>query len=50
MLKEWESQDLLERIHPLLSKKHPSYDSINRLIKVRDDCSWRDTVRACPVQ
>jgi tRNA nucleotidyltransferase/poly(A) polymerase len=37
VLKEWESQDLLERIHPLLAKKHPSYDSINRLIKVRDD-------------
>src|SRR5208283_4635514 len=37
VLKEWESQHLLERIHPLLSKKHPSYDAINRLIKVRDD-------------
>ncbi|HEY2117814.1 MAG TPA: hypothetical protein VGH37_01405 [Candidatus Acidoferrum sp.] len=37
VLKEWESQDLLERIHPILSKKHPSYDAINRLIKVRDD-------------
>ena len=37
VLKEWESQDLIERVHPLLAKKHPSYDAINRLIKVRDD-------------
>ena len=37
VLKEWESQDLIERVHPVLAKKHPSYDAINRLIKVRDD-------------
>jgi tRNA nucleotidyltransferase/poly(A) polymerase len=37
VLKEWESGDLLERIHPVLAKKHPGYDAINRLIKVRDD-------------
>jgi tRNA nucleotidyltransferase (CCA-adding enzyme) len=37
VLKEWESQDLLERVHPVLAKKHPGYDAINRLIKVRDD-------------
>jgi len=37
ILKEWEEGDLLERVHPILAKKHPGYDSINRLIKVRDD-------------
>ena len=37
VLKEWESQDLLERVHPVLAKKHPGYEAINRLIKVRDD-------------
>ncbi len=37
VLKEWESQELIERVHPILAKKHPSYDAINRLIKVRDD-------------
>ena len=28
---------MLERIHPMIAKKHPGYDAINRLIKVRDD-------------
>jgi tRNA nucleotidyltransferase/poly(A) polymerase len=37
VLKEWHSHDLLERIHPLLAKKHPDYDAISRLIKVRDE-------------
>jgi tRNA nucleotidyltransferase/poly(A) polymerase len=37
ILKEWEEGDLLERVHPTLAKKHPGYDAINRLIKVRDD-------------
>jgi tRNA nucleotidyltransferase/poly(A) polymerase len=37
ILKEWEENDLMERVHPLLAKKHPGYDAINRLIKVRDD-------------
>jgi len=37
VLKEWEESDLLERVHPVLAKKHPGYDAINRLIKVRDD-------------
>jgi tRNA nucleotidyltransferase (CCA-adding enzyme) len=36
-LKEWESHKLLDRIHPLLAKKHPDYEAINRLIKVRDE-------------
>jgi tRNA nucleotidyltransferase (CCA-adding enzyme) len=37
ILKEWEEGDLLERVHPILAKKHPGYDAINSLIKVRDD-------------
>ena len=37
ILKEWEEGDLLERVHPILAKKHPGYDAINHLIKVRDD-------------
>ena len=37
VLKEWHSHDLLERVHPLLAKKHPDYDAISRLIKVRDE-------------
>jgi tRNA nucleotidyltransferase (CCA-adding enzyme) len=36
-LKEWNEQDLLELVHPLLAKKHPDYDAISRLIRVRDE-------------
>jgi tRNA nucleotidyltransferase (CCA-adding enzyme) len=36
-LKEWDEQDLLELVHPLLAKKHPDYDAISRLLKVRDE-------------
>ncbi len=37
ILKEWEDHDLLERVSPILAKKHPGYDAINRVIKVRDE-------------
>ena len=37
ILKEWHSHGLLERVHPLLAKKHPDYEAISRLIKVRDE-------------
>ena len=37
ILKEWEEHDLLEAIHPQLAKRHPDYDAINRLMKVRED-------------
>jgi tRNA nucleotidyltransferase/poly(A) polymerase len=37
ILKSWEEHDLLEMVHPVLAKKHPDYDAINRLSKVRDD-------------
>ena len=36
-LKAWDEQDLLELVHPLLAKKHPDYEAISRLIKVRDE-------------
>jgi len=36
-LKDWEAQHLLERVHALLAKKHPDYEAINRVIKVRDE-------------
>ena len=37
VLKAWEEDDLLEVVNPLLAKKHPDYDAINRLMKVRED-------------
>ena len=36
-LKEWDSHHLMELVHPLLAKKHPDYDAISRVIKVRDE-------------
>jgi hypothetical protein len=36
-LKAWEEHDLLEAVNPLLAKKHPAYDAISRLMKVRED-------------
>ena len=36
-LKDWEAHHLLDRVHPLLAKKHPDYEAIHRVIKVRDD-------------
>ena len=37
ILKAWEEHDLLETVHPVLAKKHPDFDSVTRLSKVRDD-------------
>src|SRR3984957_16444797 len=37
VLKEWEGHDLLEAIHPVLAKRHPDYEAIARLMKVRED-------------
>ena len=37
VLKAWEEHDLLETISPVLAKKHPAYDAISRLMKVRED-------------
>jgi tRNA nucleotidyltransferase (CCA-adding enzyme) len=36
-LKTWEEHDLLEAVSPALAKKHPGYDAVNRLMKVRED-------------
>jgi tRNA nucleotidyltransferase/poly(A) polymerase len=37
VLKEWDEHDFLELVHPLLAKKHPDYDAISSLLKVRDE-------------
>jgi tRNA nucleotidyltransferase (CCA-adding enzyme) len=37
VLKSWEEHDLLDAINPVLAKKHPDYEAINRLVKVRED-------------
>src|SRR2546421_1806479 len=37
VLKAWEERDLLEAINPVLAKKHPAYDAIGRLMRVRED-------------
>src|SRR5215469_4296370 len=37
VLKAWEEHDLLEVVNPVLAKKHPDYEAINRFSKVRDD-------------
>jgi tRNA nucleotidyltransferase (CCA-adding enzyme) len=37
VLKAWQEHDLLEVVNAVLAKKHPDYDAINRLSKVRDD-------------
>ena len=37
VLKAWEAQNLLEALHPLLAKRHPDYDAISRITRVRED-------------
>ena len=37
VLKAWEEAKLLEVVNPVLAKKHPDYDAVNRLMKVRED-------------
>jgi tRNA nucleotidyltransferase/poly(A) polymerase len=37
VLKAWEDHDLLEAVNPLLAKKRPGYEAINRLSNVRED-------------
>jgi tRNA nucleotidyltransferase/poly(A) polymerase len=37
VLKSWEEHNLLEAINPVLAKKHPDYEAINRLMKARED-------------
>jgi tRNA nucleotidyltransferase (CCA-adding enzyme) len=37
VLKAWESNGLMGVVHPLLEKRHPDYDAINRMFRVRED-------------
>ena len=37
VLKSWESHGLLEVVNPTLAKRHPDYEAINRIFKVRED-------------
>jgi tRNA nucleotidyltransferase/poly(A) polymerase len=37
VLKAWEQHDLLEVVNANLAKRHPDYDAIARLMKVRED-------------
>jgi tRNA nucleotidyltransferase (CCA-adding enzyme) len=37
ILKSWESQGLLGMVSPVLAKRHPDYDAINRIFRVRED-------------
>jgi tRNA nucleotidyltransferase/poly(A) polymerase len=37
VLKAWEEHDLMEAVSPLLAKKHPDYEAIGRLVKIRED-------------
>jgi len=37
VLKSWESHRLMGVVHPLLEKRHPDYEAINRLIRVREE-------------
>ena len=37
VLKSWESHGLMGVVHPLLDKRHPDYDAINRMFRVRED-------------
>jgi tRNA nucleotidyltransferase (CCA-adding enzyme) len=36
-LKQWESHEMLELIHPALQKRKPDYDRLNKLAKVRSN-------------
>lgn len=37
ILKAWEAHDLLEVVSPVLAKRHPDYDAISRIFRVRED-------------
>ncbi len=37
ILKAWEARGLLAAIHPQLVRRHPHYDALQRLVRVRDD-------------
>src|ERR1700676_916865 len=37
VLKSWESHNLLGVVNPTLEKRHPDYDAINRMFRVREE-------------
>jgi len=37
VLKAWEARDLLGVLHPNLAKRHPDYDAITRITRVREE-------------
>lgn len=37
VLKAWESAGLMEVLHPQLARRHPDYEAIQRVTRVRDD-------------
>ncbi len=37
VLKAWESHDLIAAIHPQLARRHPHYDALNRILRVREE-------------
>jgi tRNA nucleotidyltransferase (CCA-adding enzyme) len=37
ILKAWEAKGLLSAIHPQLAKRHPDYDAITRILRVREE-------------
>jgi len=37
ILKSWEAHGLIGAIHPRLARRHPHYEALNRLVRVRDD-------------
>jgi tRNA nucleotidyltransferase/poly(A) polymerase len=37
VLKAWEAQNLLNVLNPLLAKRHPDYEAIQRVVRVRED-------------
>lgn len=37
VLKSWETHDLMGVVHPMLEKRHPDYDAINGMIRVREE-------------
>ena len=37
VLKSWDTHGLLGIVHPTLERRHPDYDAINRIFRVRED-------------
>lgn len=37
VLKAWDEHELMDIVHPVLAKKHADYESINRLVRIKDD-------------